>query len=240
MTDTKLNNSTSLTQAYPVYYKHKTIAAFRVGQHQFKNHILTIQKPDDHDDFLREFDGLLELDQINIRELTNIENEKPVEVGRKVIRGSQGSHQASLAEIEGGEAQRAEIERREAVLLTRERELGRTDALEAQIAALLAENAKLRGGPESISADELAPSDPMAKTAAEGFSIHDSTMNAETHARNATLLSDGSTMAAGQTVEEQNHAAADAPKVEDEKPVDSPIPAATSTKLGGLRLGNQT
>lgn len=111
------------------HYKHKTIARFSVGPHHFVNHILVIDSEEKDEDFKRELAGLLMVDQINIVEVMNLENERPVDLSQRTTRGTLGTAgiklQDSTAEAKTAElAKRAEeLTEREAIIAAAERRI---------------------------------------------------------------------------------------------------------------------
>lgn len=101
------------------HYKHKTISRFSVGPYHFVNHILEIDSEEKNDDFLREVSGLLMVDQINITEIMNLENERPLDLSQRVSRGMLGTAGVKLQDSTA-EGKSAELTRREQELNARE------------------------------------------------------------------------------------------------------------------------
>lgn len=266
--DAVLNQTTTFAAGYPVWYKHNQIANFRVGEFQFENHLLKIDNPELEDIFLQEYKGLMGIDQVNIKQVMNVENERPVDTNR-VIRGA-SSTTARPAELGDGrkdelDRRDSELVQREAVVAQRETELSEAASLKARIAELEAANAQLRGGPETISAAEGAPSDPMAKTNAQPASIHDTTMDSTVHAataaaRTESAVIDSPAPTTGEAVENKeivstaaeqqaltedpNLAPVDADKFPDPTPaaesIDDNKPPQQALKIGGLKLGGNS
>jgi len=126
---------------FPKHYKHKTIARFSVGPYHFVNHILQIEDHKADTDFLREVDGLLMVDKINIVEILNLENERPVEPGQRTTHGMLGTAGVKLSDSTA-EAKNAELAKRsqelterEAILAARERRLAEAEGKGNLIAA---------------------------------------------------------------------------------------------------------
>lgn len=145
---------------FPKYYKHKTIMRFSVGPYQFANHLLQVDTQEADDDFLREVRGLLAVDQINIVEVLNIENERPVDSTSRIQRGSTASHKVGLSE-QSAEARSAELDRREQEIVAREALLVNREAGGMRIQY----DAALPDSESELPAEEAKPLAPITDSA---------------------------------------------------------------------------
>lgn len=107
---------------FPRHYKHNKIARFTVGKFHFVNHLITIENEEDHERFLAEVAGLLMVDQVNIVEILNLENERPVSTSGRTTRGALGSNNVKMSDSVA-EGKSAELDRREQELMEREANL---------------------------------------------------------------------------------------------------------------------
>lgn len=218
-----LLNGTNLTPV--AYYKHKTINRFTVGKFEFQNHLLTIYSDEDNNEFLDHVRGLLPVDQINIVEVQNIENEKPVTTaGGRVTRGNTSSR-SSMQDLTA-EARNADLQRREEELLSREAVIA---ARERELVPLVqGEIDPAPGGEDDVTrstADsEVNPNSQTAASVAENdFKLHNPA---------GTTVAEASDNAGEST--NQPDPAADAPETTDGGA------QGDAFRVGGLKLGRTT
>jgi len=211
MPDLELNDTTALTQeSFPVFFKHKLAASFRVGPHQFADHIYQINSADAYNDFMREFDGLLEIDQVNLTQIMNIQNERPIE-HRKVIRGSQSVSQVNASELASASERQGELDRREAIVNQRFAEIGHIDEIQTKLDAALAALAVAQAGQGTSSASQSVIPEAVAPVVQPvDAGLDGEPASAETDAADKNANGD----------------------TDESKPATAP-----ATKLGGLRLG---
>lgn len=79
-------------------YKHRRVKTFKCGKFKFEDHILKIYSEAEHEEFKRTYKGLLGIDKQAIVEVLQLENERPVNLSRRIDGAASTSKMVDSAE----------------------------------------------------------------------------------------------------------------------------------------------